>query len=347
MINIGIIGLGWMGEIHAELIKLNDGCRIEAICDKNTNILQQAQKKYQVKAYDDHLDLLDEDKIDAIIIATPATSHYKIIKDCIKADKHILCEKPLALSAENINQIRSLVNKSSKKFMICFPARFAVSIEEAKAIINQGLIGDINYIRGNFRFCMKSHDETHGDWVFDRQQGGGLILEASVHLWDTIRYLSGKEIIDVFGIANEKLINGTPLEDNFAALAHFDNEGIANIDMSGSLPHKTPTDKRFEIIGTKGCIYLDEFDSYIKVNSEIGVEASPGKKTKGFTYPDVMWHSKVEGGVKRLQQEFIRCINKNLPAKPGVEDGARACEITWAIMDSLKSGKLETVKYGK
>lgn len=58
-----------------------------------------------------------------------------------------------------------------------------------------------------------------------------------------------------------------------------------------------------------------------------------------------MWHSDIEGGVKRLQEYFIRCIERDLRPEPGVEDGARACEITWALMKSLESKKLEEVKY--
>ena len=230
--------------------------------------------------------------------------------------------------------------------MVCFPQRFSISFQEAKEIINKGLIGQINYMRGNFRFSMKRNGDIHGGWVFDRRLGGGLILESSVHLWDATRFITGKEIKNVIGIAREKNINSAPFEDSFTAIANLDDECIACIDMSGALPLESPTDKRFEILGNEGCIYIDEFRNYITVNSERGIEANPGELIKGLTYPDVMWHSNIEGGVKRLQREFIDCIIEDREPSPGVEDGARATEITLSIIDSLSSKRLEEVIYG-
>jgi len=72
-------------------------------------------------------------------------------------------------------------------------------------IINDGHIGRIDYLRGNFRFSMKNHNNTHGLWVFDRTQGGGLILESSVHMWDMVRHVSGSEV--VFEIKNGIKLN--------------------------------------------------------------------------------------------------------------------------------------------
>jgi predicted dehydrogenase len=129
------------------------------------------------------------------------------------------------------------------------------------------------------------------------------------------------------------------------AIARLENDGLACVDMSGSLPTDTPTDKRFEILGTEGCIYIDEFRNYLTVNSEKGIEANPGDFVKGMTYPDVMWHSQIEGGVKRLQREFIRCILEERQPSVGVRDGVRATEITLAIIRSLITRRMEKVSY--
>lgn len=345
-IGIGIIGFGWMGQIHAKLLKSNDDCVIKAIADKDYSKLEIGKKLYNIDVYQDYRELLDREDIETVFIVTPAKFHYQIVKDSIEAGKNILCEKPLALTREEVDSLRLIVNKSDKKFIICFPERFAVSSQEAKDIIDDGLIGKIDYIRGNFRFGMKEHNLIHGDWVFDRKQGGGLILEASVHLWDFVRWLTGKEILKVVGVAHEYLKNDAAIEDNFAAIAYLENGGIACIDMSGSLPKDSATDKRFEIIGSEGYIYIDEFRNYITINSDKGIDANPGMIVKGMTHKDFMWHSHIEGGVKRLQKYFIDCLKMDKKPEPGIEDAAKSCEITWALMDSLKSQKLETVTYG-
>jgi len=345
-INIGIIGFGWMGQIHAKLLKSNDDCIIKAIADKDYLKLEEGKKLYNIDVYQDYHELLDLTDIDTVFISTPAKFHYQIVRDSVEAGKNILCEKPLSLTREEVNSLRLIVNKSDKKFIICFPERFVISSQETKDIINEGLIGKIDYIRGNCRFSMKEHNLTHGNWVFDRKQGGGLILEASVHLWDFIRWLTVSEIIKVVGVAHEYLKKGSAIEDNFAAIAYIENGCIACIDMSGSLPKDSATDKRFEIIGSEGYIYIDEFRNYMTINTEKGIDATPGASVKGMTHKDFMWDSYVEGGVKRLQEYFINCLKMDKKPEPGIEDAAKSCEITWALMDSLKSQKLETVTYG-
>lgn len=345
MVNVGVIGLGWMGNIHCRLSKRIEGCELVAVCDINPEKVHAAEREYQARGYQDYRELLEDPRVDAVYVVTPQKFHYQIVKDAIEAGKHVLCEKPLALTQEEVNDLRRVVGQSAKKFIICFPARFAIPSQEAKDMIEKGVIGDILYVRGNFRFTMKHHRELHGEWVFDRNQGGGLILEASVHLWDFIRWLTGREVVSVLAVAHESPIGDSWLEDNFAAVAYLEGGSIACIDMSSSFPPESATDKRFEIIGSEGFIYIDEFQNYMTINSEVGVDANPGMRVKGLTHKDFMWHSHVEGGVKRLQEYFIRCIEKDIRPEPDVEDGARACEITWAVMKSLKSKKLEEVKH--
>jgi predicted dehydrogenase len=345
-VGVGIIGLGWMGRIHAKLSLLNEDAHLIAVCDTDGRRLESCMQTFQTDGYHDYRALLDRKDIDAIFLVTPPTVRFPILRDCVEAGKDILCEKPLAITTEELGAIRGLLQKNGIRFMICFPERFAISFQEAKDLVDQGLIGSIDYIRANFRFSMKKHGDLHGGWVFNRQLGGGLIVESSVHLWDAIRWMTGKEVTQVLGLAHEVCGQGSVFEDNFVAVANLEGATLACVDMSGSLPVDTPTDKRFEILGSAGCIYVDEFRHFLMVNTEKGVEANPGDFVKGMTHPDIMWHSHIEGGVKRLQKEFLRCVLEDRPPRPGLEDGARATEITLAVVRSLSSKKMETVHYG-
>jgi predicted dehydrogenase len=342
-IGIGIIGLGWMGQIHAKLAASLEDCELRGVCDLDPARLEQVRKTHGVDGYMEHRALLDRRDIDAVYLVTPPTMRVPLIRDCVQAGKDILCEKPLAIRHEELGEIRALLRGSRIRFMMCFPERFAISFQEAKAIVDEGRVGRVEYVRANFRFSMKKHADLHGAWVFDRQSGGGLILESSVHLWDAIRWITGSEVVQVIGLANEVRGADSVFENCFAAIGRLANGGMACVDMSGALPKDTPTDKRFEILGTEGCVYVDEFRHFLTAVSERSIEANPGDFVTGMTHPDVMWHSSIEGGVKRLQMEFIRCLREERTPAPGVEDGTRATEITLAIMRSLSTKVFEEV----
>lgn len=344
MVRIGIIGLGWMGQLHARYLKRVRDAKLSAVCDMNDILLEQIAQYYGVYAFNDYKRLLGCDEIDAVYIATPQKDHYEIMKEAISIGKHILCEKPLALTHEEIADLRKRAKVSKGKIIIDFPERFVISTQESVDLIDQGAVGEVRFIRANFRFSMKDHHQTHGSWVFDRSQGGGLILESSVHLWDMIRWISKQEIVSVSAVAHN--LEGAQVEDSFAAIAYMENGGIVMVDMSGWLPKESATDKRMEIIGSDGTIYIDEFRNILTIHSENGLENNPGMVTAGMTHKDLLWHSSIEGGVKRLSQYFIDCIENDIQPYPCVEDGARATEITWSILKSLESGRLEVVTYG-
>lgn len=346
-VKIGIIGLGWMGRLHAKYLQKVRGAKLIAVCDRDEKRVADIKSLYGVDGYTDHTQMLARPDVDAVFIVVPQQYHYEIARDCVAAHKHILCEKPLGLTREEIAGMRAMGRGYDKKFMVDFPERFTVSCQEAMQVIEDGHVGRIDFIRGNFRFSMKNHDTTHGLWVFDRKQGGGLILESSVHMWDMVRHISGSEITSISAVAREYTVGDSILEDNFVAVGYLDNGGICCIDMSGSLPKNASCDKRFEIIGSEGMVYVDEFRNFMTVQSEKPVENNPEMYAEGLTYKDLMWHSEIEGGVKRLQQHFVDTIEQDLPAEPGVEDGCRATEITWAIIDALKSGRMEVVRYGE
>jgi predicted dehydrogenase len=156
--------------------------------------------------------------------------------------------------------------------------------------------------------------------------------------------MTGKEIEFVSAAAHNN--DKANFEDSFVCIARLSGGAIACVDMSGWLPEKAATDKRFEIMGSEGAIYLDELKNYMTIQSDRGVENNPGMVTTGMTHKDVMWHSTIAGAVKRLDEHFVCCINNNKTPLIGLEDGARACEITWSIVKSLESGKFEQVEYG-
>jgi len=176
MTTIGIIGSeGKIGKKRYE------------ICKKNDNI--DNIELYDIKLERDYIDLINDNNsnIDAVFICVPHTLVAEVTINCIKKGLHIFCEKPPAISLEEMLKINSEYKKN-KVLMYGFNHRYLKHIQKAKEIIDSNILGDILYIRGIYG---KTYLEN---WRADKKYGGkGILLSQGIHMIDLFRYLSGKE----------------------------------------------------------------------------------------------------------------------------------------------------------
>ena len=117
-LRVGVIGLG-MGKAHAKGVQLTEGAQLYAICDNDEQTLNEVGFELGVdRRYLNYMDMIADENLDAVIIASPDQDHREMIENCLQAGLHILCEKPLALTREDIDAIVAAVKKSDRKFMV-------------------------------------------------------------------------------------------------------------------------------------------------------------------------------------------------------------------------------------
>jgi len=336
-VNFGIIGIGGIGRIHAELFKHIPKANLVAIVDIDKRKIEEASSSLKVKGYSDHISMLKNEDIDAVYIATPPYTHLHLVRDIAKAGKHILCEKPLAHTLEDAEEIIKIVKSNKIKMMVGFQKRFNIILMEAKKIVDNGIIGRINFIRMSERISLKTFEKT-SNWLYNRSMGGGVIIEASVHAWDLIRWITNQEIKEVFAKGKTIIVNNEKFDESFGAIASFKDDTIALVDYTFSLPKNSPLDSKLEIIGESGMIYIDLLNQSIMVNSEVGIDIG-GAKIKGLTYPDVLQHSIYGGAHRRKVEYFIECILNDIDPIPNGEDGLKALKIAFAIIESIEKGE--------
>ena len=146
VLNVGVIGLG-MGKAHAEGVTKTEGACLYAVCDINKARADEVAKELSVAhVFTDYRDMIADPAIDAVIIASPDQDHRQMILDSLNAGKHILCEKPLALTREDCGAIVEAVKKSDKKFMVGQICRYTPGFKQAKEIIESGAIGELTFV---------------------------------------------------------------------------------------------------------------------------------------------------------------------------------------------------------
>ena len=188
MIKVGIIGAGVIAERHIMNYVKNPDVEVKAIADPATEKAQKYANQYGIKnVYADYHEILNDSEIDAISICTPTFTHTPIVIEALNAKKHVLCEKPPALNADEVRECRDCAKKNGKLLMYGFVCRFRSHAQYLKKYIDSGKMGKI--LSGEARrtsLCT----EMQG-WFGEKSKGGGCLRDTAIHELDLILYMMG------------------------------------------------------------------------------------------------------------------------------------------------------------
>ena len=261
--NVGIIGAGFIGEVHGDAISKIPGLKVAAVCRTNRNELEKMAAKFQAKAYDNYRNLLADKGIDIAVIATPHHLHTEIAVEAAGMGKHVMMEKPMALTIGECDRIINAAAEARIKLSVGFCQRFAGAYQKARAVIDSGEIGSIVYgVSTMSKFWMESNRRS---WHLDRKTGGGMWLTAGIHCLDRLTWIMDSSITAVSG----KFFTGfhdQKADDAGMVFVRYANGACGAIVstgyLSGAPNHLT------EITGTKGMLSFDHNSVSIGKNGE-------------------------------------------------------------------------------
>lgn len=199
MVRIGIIGCGKIAQVrHLPEYAANPNAKLVAYYDKNFQRAQQMAEKYGGKAYETYFELLKDAEIDAVSVCVENRSHAEITTAALYAGKHVLCEKPMAVTLAECESMVSAAEFNGKYLMIGHNMRFDPVHRRAKELLQAGIIGDIITFRttmGNAGPEGWSVDE--GTWFFDKNKAAlGALADLGIHKIDLLQYLTGQTVIE-------------------------------------------------------------------------------------------------------------------------------------------------------
>jgi predicted dehydrogenase len=177
----GIIGLGNIAHQFAKDLMLIDDAELAAVASRNLEKSKEFAKQYNCqKAYSSYEAIINDPEIDILYIATPHSSHAALTIKALQHDKHLLCEKPIALNYNDALQMINASKANNKFFMEAFWTRFNPSFREAFSKIKNGEIGEVKYINADFAFFTDNLEDV-GDRKTDINLGGGSLLDIGVY----------------------------------------------------------------------------------------------------------------------------------------------------------------------
>ncbi|MBX2870966.1 MAG: Gfo/Idh/MocA family oxidoreductase [Saprospiraceae bacterium] len=277
----GLIGLGNIAHQFIQDLLLVEKTTCHAVASRSADKAEEFAKRYQVpNAYGSYAALLADPEVDIVYIATPHSTHFEHTLRALQAGKHVLCEKPFAVNANQVKKMVTSAVQQRRFLMEAFWTRFNPSFEYCLELVEQGVLGDVNYINADFTFFRNDPPESR---MLNMDYAGGSLLELGVYPLFLAYMLLGKPR-EVKAVAH---FHETGADLQVGILLKSDR-GIANL-YSG---FKSQSDMVAKIYGTKGRIYLEpywhETQGYELVVGNDGSyqseKAQLPTKGKGFTY---------------------------------------------------------------
>lgn len=331
-IGFGIIGCGAIAKMHAGAINAVDNARLVACSDINQENREKFAKEYNIKAYSDANDMLNDENIDAVSICTPSGLHKKFCIAAANAGKHIVVEKPMALTAQECDEIIAASEKNNVKVEVISQNRYKDTFRYVKKIVEDGVLGRIVNADIYMKFYRSpeyyASSNWKGTWSMD---GGGALMNQGIHGVDILLFIMGR-VKSVFGHA-KTLVHDIEVEDTASAIVEFENGAIGVIQGTTSVFPGYP--RLLEINGEKGSVSLIEGD--IAIWDVPGVEKPDFKVTEGQPHKDPMAFD-IEGHIEQIK-DVVKAITTDCETFVNQYEGKRPVELINAIYKSSQTGK--------
>ncbi len=264
-VKIGVIGLGGVAQlIHLPNLSKMQNVDLCSVAEINKNRLQTIAEKFNVKnRYVNYKDLLEKCDVDAVIIATPTSTHTEIAIDCLNAGKDVLVEKPLAKTYAETKKIVDAAKKSKRKLMVGMNLRYRPDTMLLRSFINSNEIGEPFYVKCGWIRKQSSSEK----WFTKKEEsGGGVIIDLGIHVLDLALWLL--DFPEISSVSSQNFHHFTKnVEDTSISCIKCLNSAVINMEVSWSLP--VEKDNFFlEVYGTKGSFSINPFKLYKKVEND-------------------------------------------------------------------------------
>ena len=338
-VRFGLIGTGTWGNVHAETYSTYHRASLAAVCDVDETRARKAADRWGARrVYTDYCEMLRDPDIDAVAVATPDFAHREPIVAAARAGKHIIVEKPLATTSEDLDQIAEGVTRAGVKFMVDFHNRWSPPIVVARNDIENGVIGDIvsAYLRLNNTLYVPLK-------MLSWSAKSSILWFLGSHTVDTLRFLLRDEVARVYSVSRSGVLRakGVDVPDLYQTILEFAGGPVATIENHWIMPDTSPSynDFKVSVVGSKGMFNMDLthnqlIERYLEDRCD---------------HPDVLDAPLIRGRhvgfVYESIRHFVDSVADDKPVAVALDDGVRVSKVILAIMQSASNREPVKVVY--
>jgi myo-inositol 2-dehydrogenase/D-chiro-inositol 1-dehydrogenase len=321
-LNVGIVGAGYMGSLHAKILRQDERVRVAAIHDLAHERAQTCAQEYGAQAVESPEALIDA--VDAVFITTPNTKHVQTTLDALAAGRHLFCEKPLATSLDEARQVLEESRRSQGLFQVGHNRRFAPVYQTVKKLVEQEELRT-----HSVHSKMNRGELLNPSWVSDPSLTGGFLYETTIHMLDMLRWLFG----EVASVAVHATSHEYPEIDDFSMLLRFRSGVHATLASAADASWHFPFE-RLEIFSHHATIETQEME---RLSYTVGLNASPVVQAFDALGKELRW------GYAQEDKAFVDAVVSGQPALVSVLDGYKAVELADACYRSALTDKKITI----
>lgn len=296
-----------------------------AVSDAIESLAKSVGEKLKVKYYVDYDKMLQDEKVEAVIISTPTYLHKDMIIRAAEQSKHIFVEKPLTVIVDEAKDVVNIVEKYNVKLQVGFNRRFDYAYRNAKRYIEEGRIGKpIAYI------AIVRDPEAPSGWASDPSKSGGIFSDMLSHDFDMARYLLNTEVVEVHVVGGNYIYEELKANgdlDVVSIVFKLSTEAQGLIHATRKFPYGY--ELRTEVYGSEGVVYIgDNIDNMLALGTK-----------QGLTYFGAPWFENrfYDAYVEELRA-FVDSIIEDKEPPVTVVDGLRAVQIAEACWKSYRKG---------
>ena len=323
-----------MAAEYAAAIEANPRLRLAAVTSRRRASAEKLVARFAptAKVLDRYEDLLADPDVDIVSLSVPNYLHAKGAILALRADKHVILEKPPAISWEELHELVEAARQAKTKSVVSFVLRWHPMIANLKAMLTQGAVGEVYYAEADYWHGIKPSFSSY-EWIRRKEFAGGAMITGGCHAADIVRYLSGLEVVEVSAYAHRGR-GDFDYPTTLVAAAKFDSGAVGKLSASlDGLAY--PYQFNIDLLGTNGAI---------RDNRVYSSGLFP-EQTDWVTLPSATPNS---GAVhhhpfKQVIDNLVGSILEDEPVLSDILDGARSIAVALAIEESAATGKAVTV----
>lgn len=332
-----LLGTGFIANIHMESYnRFVPDAQIVAVYGRNPEKARAFAEAHGIPAsYSDLDEVLEKEEAQVVDICLPNYLHHEACLKAAAAGKHVIIEKPLAVSLEQADEMIEACSSRGLKLMYAEELCFAPKYERVRQMVQAGAVGDVYMLKQS-----EKHNGPHSPWFYKKETaGGGVMMDMGCHAMAWFRWMTGraqaKSIYSDMKTVFHKEI--TDCDDNTVTIVEFEN-GVTCVAEDSWAKHGGMDDK-IEVYGTKGVSYADLFQGNSALTYSVdgyGYAMEKAGDTKGWTF--TIFEEEFNQGYPQELAHFISCVREDKEPLVTGKDGRAVLEMIYGAYLSAKTG---------